>query len=500
MGSIDFQNGFIAGVSTQGAFPLGLRGFKEEDEGKFLKVEDGKVGLGENIELSRVNAQVDSTGIQLEDGQLLEVREGKIVGRSRNEMKNRFFLFIGDSYSVATRTDDDEIVYDATWPYKIAGFLGLQDFVVCGHGGAGFWSAAGDNPQYDFEELLKYPAGLSRFSSEPERAARGWEYISPILTLKERLLVTDIIIGGGYNDAKALSFVPPVSEEYMASRFWATIKDTAEKLYPNAKIHFFSIGWDIDYIIRENMFQLNNNVYYDYSSNTGIAFTPIGQNALIHKNYFCQDGIHPRESGETIIAQMIVNTLLGGTSDRKTSTYSEVTSCDNQKLAGITMSLSGTLCYCAMESINNQSDLNLSPLNIYEYNLKHENGVLKQEEKLTFENVYRLGTIKGNQSMIFGSLWPPIRAGGAIIINEERIPLTVEFFFLPPLRTSGDKTYYYMHRHTYEERDGYILDNSELVIRLANKNTGEQLVGELNLEQKELFLEDVNFVRTINNI
>lgn len=314
MGSIDFQNGFIAGVSTQGAFPLGLRGFKEEDEGKFLKVEDGKVGLGENIELSRVNAQIDSTGIQLEDGQLLEVRDGKIVGRSRNEMKNRFFLFIGDSYAAGYGDPNirNQWYYDGNqWPNFAAKVLGLkeEDYAIFAQGGSGLVTY-GENG-YSFEKLIKFAVDKHEDDTIP-----GYCHYSTYPINGEK--VTDIVIGGGYNDKWTTAidvFVEgTIKNENTKERYENTgmrsLYQTIKTFYPNARIHFFNLGWDMDGATRFGL-QVVSQSYYAAIARFNTSYVNLSYK-LHNRGLISYDGFHPNKIGEEVLGTAIANILLGG--------------------------------------------------------------------------------------------------------------------------------------------------------------------------------------------
>lgn len=298
MGSIDFQNGFIAGVSTQGAFPLGLRGFKEEDEGKFLKVEDGKVGLTQNIELSRVI--VDPNENEGMPGQILQIGDDYHIEATWSQ--KRKFLFIGDSYAEGHpigKIKETWTFNEDTWPYLVSKYLGLSkdEYYVSALGGTGFINKRDD---FDFLGLIKYAAGDRNFSTTPSRTDN--------LDNIERNSITNIVIGGGYND---ISFV---SDETNKNNLKQNIKLTiskARELFPNATISVFFLGWDKDNF-RKGLL-LKTAEIYNLLLEEGVKFFPYAGNVL-QERFVGVDGFHPNEEGEIALAKWISNSLLGGAS------------------------------------------------------------------------------------------------------------------------------------------------------------------------------------------
>lgn len=229
----------------------------------------------------------------LDDGTLAEIINQTIfnelnqkVENNKKEIdiiKNRKFLFIGDSYA----THGSEFTTN-TWCDFIINYLGLTQGVnafISQLGGTGFVSTvAGIN----FETLLN----------------------TSLITDKN--IITDIIICGGYNDSA-------YSDDLIAQRIQQTFT-TAKNIYPNAKIHCSMIGWHFDDVDAQRRLRGVNNIYHTATIKNGgnylvDGYTALHQyltgiNSLYPLNVEVGGKFHPNDNGSEIIGYNLSNNIL----------------------------------------------------------------------------------------------------------------------------------------------------------------------------------------------
>ena len=196
-------------------------------------------------------------------------------------LTNRKYVFIGDSYA------SGEI--GSSWISNAVSVLGANNCYSASKSGAGF-TIAGNS----FFSLINNLANT--------------------LTIDELSKVTDIVVGGGYNDAVYSTATPAEKITAMSAfvnfcvgNFW------------NAKIHFAFIGWGHVDGTREKLKSectrwiefSGSNAKTDYFSN--IEF------ALHRDDYFqgsyVNPAFHPNALGNDFLSKMIIQCLRNGSCD-----------------------------------------------------------------------------------------------------------------------------------------------------------------------------------------
>jgi hypothetical protein len=183
------------------------------------------------------------------------------------------YLFVGDSYADGYTPDGNV----TPWQSIVKTKLGLTDaqFVTTHQGGFGFGRAA----EYNYYTLI---AALSDDST-----------------------ITDIVIGGSYNDQD--------SSEVDITSGIANVRTLCKTKFPNAKLHIAFIGWSKNANAKTNL-QLTYLAYKNgCDAYADIDFMKNTQYAL-HDYFtmFSSDGIHPNLNGQTAIANAIVDCINNG--------------------------------------------------------------------------------------------------------------------------------------------------------------------------------------------
>lgn len=183
------------------------------------------------------------------------------------------FLFVGDSYADGYTPDGDVTPWQAIIKTK----LGLADsqYVTTHQGGFGFGRPA----EYNYYTLISALANDSD--------------------------ITDIVIGGGYNDngSSLVDITSGITNVY----------NLCKTKFPNAKLHIAFIGWSKNANAKTAL--QTTYVYYKRGCE-GIADIDfmINTEYALHA-YFSQyssDGIHPNLAGQTAIANAIIECLEKG--------------------------------------------------------------------------------------------------------------------------------------------------------------------------------------------
>lgn len=191
-------------------------------------------------------------------------------------LKNRKYIFIGDSYA------SGEI--GSSWIDNCRAVLGEANTYKYAKSGAGF-TIAGNT----FQTLI-------------EKAAAD---------ITDKSIITDVVVGGGYNDA-----IYSVSDDATKIRVMNTFVQYVQATFPNAKVHFAFISWCI---IPNNLAKLakechlwlgvgNGTVGADYLNNI--------QFALHRTDYFkgnhMNPTFHPNPAGNLYLSNCMLNCLQTG--------------------------------------------------------------------------------------------------------------------------------------------------------------------------------------------
>ena len=196
-----------------------------------------------------------------------------------NNINNRKYIFIGDSYGVAWTPDGNP----ESWIVKTARILGLStsNYYKRALGGAAF------GHENNFLNLLQDVVDEIRNTQDES-------------ILKD---ITDVVVGGGRN------------EEFLTHDNIITginnFCDYVKSYLPNAKIHLFSIGWDFSFSTRQKLYTAYNSCYARVIKDN-ICYYPDCYKFLTDRNAMASDGKHPNETGENYISYFIANCLKGG--------------------------------------------------------------------------------------------------------------------------------------------------------------------------------------------
>lgn len=208
------------------------------------------------------------------DNETYEIADSQ-ARRDISLLKNRKFIFIGDSYAQGYTTNG--IV--ESWITKTANILGLvknSTYYSNFLGGTGFKNAVNEKT---FTTLLTD------------------------LSITDKESITDIVVLGGYNDKEYDSSEINVSIDLFIS--------TAKTNYPNARIHIGEVGWSPSYQNRQTLRTMIRDCYLNLNSR-GAYYIENIQFAIHNYTWNTDNFGHPNEEGQKSIANALVGYLLTG--------------------------------------------------------------------------------------------------------------------------------------------------------------------------------------------
>lgn len=196
-----------------------------------------------------------------------------------SRIKNRKFLFIGDSYMTGENGTGTNTVSFAIYFGNYAGLTANTDYWVSAHSGYGF---DGSN----FETLLSNTLAN--------------------LTIEQKASITDVVALGGINDSTIIGSNLTQFESYMAS-----FVSTAKTNLPNATVRVGYISKD--YVGRFNLNKKGISAYKLINRNGGVYLNGV-ENILRDLSHFVSDG-HPSEEGQRTLGRYLVDALYGGNAE-----------------------------------------------------------------------------------------------------------------------------------------------------------------------------------------
>lgn len=205
------------------------------------------------------------------------------------------YLFVGDSYADGWTPDGDV----TPWQDIVKTKLNLSDsqFVTTHLGGVGFARQA----PYNFYTII------SNLDDDPN--------------------ITDIVIGGGYNDIG-----------YSYNAILASMRDVVtlcNTKFPNAKIHIAFIGWSKNAQAKSSLIYTYHDYNYCCDQIPQIDFLQNTQYALRDYFYvFSSDGIHPNLQGEYAIANAVYDALVYGQANIAIATTMQFTPVNSGEITG----------------------------------------------------------------------------------------------------------------------------------------------------------------------
>lgn len=206
------------------------------------------------------------------------------VNSAKNTYQQTFngrrFVIFGDSYAGGYDSDDGYSTLANGWAKQLQSIIGLSDsdFIIFHDGGSGF-ASAGPNGNWA-EQVSHYSSSITN----PET-------------------ITDIIFGGGYNDnAASVSAI---------SGGISSAVSAAKTLCPNARIYIaFMANHCYDLTIHQHLFGNVREAYKYGSTANQYTYIQSAETAILKDGDFSSDGIHPKASGNLLIAQMMHKGLM----------------------------------------------------------------------------------------------------------------------------------------------------------------------------------------------
>ena len=129
--------------------------------------------------------------------------------------------------------------------------------------------------------------------------------VADTITDNNKLLITHVLLAGGYNDKGNTMSNNSTALQTFISR--------AKSLFPNATVYIACIGWSAE-----------SNVISAISNNVVPAYTDVGRygacyinniNFAFHKTSWFDDLVHPNQDGQNYITSQLINGLLSGSAD-----------------------------------------------------------------------------------------------------------------------------------------------------------------------------------------
>lgn len=181
-------------------------------------------------------------------------------------------------------------------------------------------------------------------------------------TAEENTAITDVVIGGGYNDA----FTPEAERDTILTdmRLFATQVKTHS---PKAKMWLIPIGWTPDAVVRERLNAIYER-YYCKAPNYGFSYFPYAYDCLQANNCFEPDAIHPSAIGVNNIATSISSILNGGESIPVAYSLNAAGSSDafiqtSVSDGVVTFSTTGSFTTASVTSLDNNAELTVGTIN-----------------------------------------------------------------------------------------------------------------------------------------
>ena len=190
-------------------------------------------------------------------------------------LKNRYFIFIGDSYSVG-------ITYGGTITSWLDYFLSWYGSEIGGY--------------------YRNNVGGYGFAKEDYRFITLLQELESSVTNKN--IITDIVVEGGYNDHAWLTYI----DQYISQ--FATY---ARQTYPNATLWIAPVSRGINQYEEDaaaaNDIYINSGMRYGYNICGEITRT------MLDTSLYSEDLIHPNETGYKRIARLMHQCLTTGSCD-----------------------------------------------------------------------------------------------------------------------------------------------------------------------------------------
>ena len=227
------------------------------------------------------------------DGDITRI-DGEISNTNTriDNLKDRYILFIGDSYAAETASYTGGTGATEGWPEKAQEMIfNLKGYYTVAVGGAGIGREGDKSVTTILNNWINSAEGQANKSK-----------------------ITDIVFVLGYNDCWGMlhSSDTEIYKEQCTAAMIAC-NNLIKANMPLAKPWLFSVGWGSDPYIREVAAKIYNHVYpacemvkWTYCQAHPVMYIP---------DYYADDRIHPNNEGMIRLGQYIANCLNGGKAD-----------------------------------------------------------------------------------------------------------------------------------------------------------------------------------------
>lgn len=225
-------------------------------------------------DITRVNGEISDTNTRIDN------------------FKDRYILFIGDSYAAQTASYTGGTGASAGWPEKAKDMIfNLKGYYIVSVGGSGFGRDGSQSVTTILTNWINSSEGQANKSK-----------------------ITDVVFGFGYNDCWGMwksSNANTYSEK--CTNAIVACNNLIKANMPLAKPWLFSVGWGSNPYIREKADSIYNHVYpscetvqWTYCQAHPVMYIPA---------YYADDRVHPNNKGMLRLGQYIANCLNGGKAD-----------------------------------------------------------------------------------------------------------------------------------------------------------------------------------------
>lgn len=207
-------------------------------------------------------------------------------------LSQRKIIFVGDSYGVGYNSQSSQPTVDTidNWVDLTASRMGLAstDYYNWCVSGAGFLPSSAS---LNWNNIID----------------SNWSSVSSIAST-----ITDVIIGGGINDANTMNNGSGTSQTPTLISKIETVINNLKGKFTNAKIWLAPFGWCRGLVDRREI--MANNVFYAYqvaAASKGAIYIQSAEFVLHNYGLMQPDYYHPSVEGENAIADVMAHALQG---------------------------------------------------------------------------------------------------------------------------------------------------------------------------------------------
>ena len=209
-----------------------------------------------------------------------------------DNLKDRYILFIGDSYAAQTASYTGGTGASAGWPEKAKDMIfNLKGYYIVSVGGSGFGRDGAQSVITILTNWINSAEGQANKSK-----------------------ITDIVFGFGYNDCWGMwksNNATTYSEK--CTNAIVACNNLIKANMPLAKPWLFSVGWGSNPYVREKADRVYNHVY---ATREMVQWTYCQAHPVMYiPAYYADDRVHPNNLGMLRLGQYIANCLNGGKAD-----------------------------------------------------------------------------------------------------------------------------------------------------------------------------------------